>query len=448
MSTPRSHQASRDSANAENLLGESPTPRRSVLLATPRAASLQKGSLQQLTPTERRYVLMSRCGAVLLRCGFALGSTATLSRKLELVGGNIRAYAAATANVQSAISASQLLLAPTVGALSDSLGRRPLQLASSIAMMFWHLFLANRRLCNSIFRYQAFGVLCMGVCSAGSMTVRQAALADLFGSRPSIAAQIESQNMFWVSTVGMFAPLVGAEIARRAPNLALRLAAAVCVLQLPLIFFMPETLTKQERKPLRGSLKFSNPLSNVAVLFSNGPGLRGLAIVNVLYAGCNGAYFPTELAVAQCTQYLGHPHYHHRLLSLPLLCHAGAFANISEYAMGSCGWVPADISYLNSGQGFLSAFAFRQVFPRMLRRFGAKGAFQLGSLASASALLLLSQAWRGGSKLWCTSLIALAFVIQVPGMGNPVALRTITTKQGLSVAKTSRCQCFPSESDL
>ena len=314
MSTPRSHQASRDSANAENLLGESPTPRRSVLLATPRAASLQKGSLQQLTPTERRYVLMSRCGAVLLRCGFALGSTATLSRKLELVGGNIRAYAAATANVQSAISASQLLLAPTVGALSDSLGRRPLQLASSIAMMFWHLFLANRRLCNSIFRYQAFGVLCMGVCSAGSMTVRQAALADLFGSRPSIAAQIESQNMFWVSTVGMFAPLVGAEIARRAPNLALQLAAAVCVLQLPLIFFMPETLTKQERKPLRGSLKFSNPLSNVAVLFSNGPGLRGLAIVNVLYAGCNGAYFPTELAVAQCTQYLGHPHYHHRLL--------------------------------------------------------------------------------------------------------------------------------------
>jgi hypothetical protein len=392
MSTPRSHQASRDSANVENLAPSMDTQ--------PQPAS-SPGYWSSLTAKERRYVLVSRCSSVLTSVGFALGSAATLARKLELVGGHIGQYASATATVQSGISAMQLLLGPSVASLSDTVGRRPLQLTSSIAMMLWHLFLANRRICSSIFRYQAFAVFCMGICSAGSLSVKQAALDDLFGSRPSIAAQIASQNMFWISVFGFVAPLVGAEIARRAPHTALQLAASVCVLQLPLLLATPETLVPEDRKPFRPN--DSNPLSNVLVLFKNGPGLRGLAIVNVMYNGCNGA-----------------------------------FANISEYAMGSCGWVPADVSYLNSGQGLLQAFAFQQVFPRMLRRFGARGAFQLGSLASASALMLLSLAWRGGSKWWCTLLIALSFVVQVPGLGNPVALRTITTKQGLSVARSSR----------
>lgn len=104
--------------------------------------------------------------------------------------------------------------------------------------------------------------------------------------------------------------------------------------------------------------------------------------------------------------------------------------------MGHAGWLPHDVSYFNSMQGMLAAFSFRQIVPRMLRRHGACGAFRMGSLFSAASLALLSQAWRGPSKAWKTRLILMCFVVLTPGRGSPLALRTITTKQGIYAAKT------------
>jgi MFS family permease len=190
--------------------------------------------------------LQHTCGSVLQFVGFSVAQAATLSRKLELVGGDIGRYAAATATVQSAISACQLMLSPSVGSLSDALGRRPLMLVAGCSGVAWHLFLSHASACSSIERYMAGAILCMGVCSAGSMSVRQASLDDVFGSRPTVSAHVASQTAFWQSITQFVAPLVGAELGRRSPVGALRLAAALSALHLPLTLWTDETLRRSQ----------------------------------------------------------------------------------------------------------------------------------------------------------------------------------------------------------
>ena len=48
---------------------------------------------------------------------------------------------------------------------------------------------------------------------------------------------------------------------------------------------LPETLQKEKRKPF--SLTHSNPLANLALLMTNGAGLRKLSLSALLYLGCN-----------------------------------------------------------------------------------------------------------------------------------------------------------------
>jgi hypothetical protein len=90
-----------------------------------------------------------------------------------------------------------------------------------------------------------------------------------------------------------------------------------------------------------------------------GPGLCGLAVCNGLYQLSNG--------VEQTKM---------------------------NFAMGSLGWSPQDLSYFGSFQGLLGTFAQSTIVMRFLKHFGSAGSFRVGSCFSAVALVLISQSGR------------------------------------------------------
>ena len=268
----------------------------------------------------------------------------------------------------------------------------------SFARAGWYYFLSSPTLCRSIHHYMAGAVVCHGVLSAGGTLVREASLDDLFGQRPAVRAGISAQNLFYTSIVSMLAPIAGAEMSRRGwRGLAHGLGITLSFLQVCVSLLAPETLQKDERRPF--VVKAANPLSNMGLLFRNGPGLRGFAALNFLY-----------------------------------LSSSGCILSKGEYAMRELGWVPEDLSYMRSFEGLTNVFSQRVVVMRMIKRFGAGGAFRVGSLFSCAAYVCMSLAWAAGRHKWQKSLVfLLAHVVWCGGHVEPLALRTLTIKQGLSV---------------
>ena len=339
--------------------------------------------------------------AVVQACSVAaMGMTqaASLQVKLALCGGDLGVSAVATASLISAVSACSFFLQPVVGALSDTLGRRPFMMLEPLARIGWFSFLTSR-LCSSLDRYVIAAVLNFGVLGAGGHLVREAALDDLFGRRAAVRAGIQAQQNFYSSILNTVCPIIGAEVSRRSNQMAHYLGMLLLLLQLGTSsLFMPETLRREERRPFK--IRAMNPLSNMAVLFTHGAGLRGFAIINFLYNFANG-----------CNQ------------------------NKGDYAMTAMDWVPQDISYLQSFESLVNVFSQRIVVMRMIRTFGARGAFVHGSLFSATAYILISIAWfpPSASKLQKTLVFLLGHLIWAGGHVGPLALRTLTVKQGLSV---------------
>ena len=237
-----------------------------------------------------------------------------------------------------------------------------------------------------------------GVLGVGAHVVREAALDDLFGRRAKLRVRIQARMGFYGACLSTICPIIGAEVSRRSLSAAHYLGVVVALVQLISGRAMPETLKPDERLPFK--LKTANPLSNMAVLLTNGPGLRGLAIINFLYNFANG-----------CNQ------------------------NKGEYCMRALDWVPQDISYLQSFDSLVDVFSHRTIVMQMITKLGAKGAFVNGGLFSAAAYLLISIAWfpPSASKLQKTAVLLLAHLIWAGGKVGPLALRTLTIKQGLSV---------------
>ena len=360
--------------------------------------TVSSAATDELTPLERRVVLCNRASYVLMTAGGGLTSAAGLQTKLRLVDHDLGRSAVATATLISTMSGFSLFLTPIVGAASDTLGRKHFQILDSFARAGWYYFLSSPTLCRSINHYIVAAVVCHGVLSAGGMLVREAMLDDLFGRRVSLRADISAQNGFYTSIVSMLAPIAGAEMSRRGwQDLAHGIGVALSFLQVGVSLMIPETLRAYERRPF--VVKAANPISNIGVLFRNGPGLRGLAALNFLYNLSNG-----------CNQ------------------------NKGEYAMRALSWVPEDLSYMQSFEGLTNVFSQRVVVMRMIRKFGAGGAFRTGSLFSCAAYVGIGLSWLVGSQKWQKSLVfLLAHVVWCGGHVGPIALRSVTIKQGLSV---------------
>ena len=172
----------------------------------------------------------------------------------------------------------------------------------------------------------------------------------------------------------MLAPIAGAEMSRRGwRSLAHGLGISLSLVQVGVsLMMMPETVGEDERRPF--IVKAANPISNMGVLFRNGPGLRGLAGLNFLY-----------------------------------LMSSGCILSKGEYAMRELSWVPEDLSYMRSFEWLTNVFSQRVVVMRMIKRFGSGGAFRTGSLFSCAAYAIMGVAWAAGSRKWQKSLVFLLY---------------------------------------
>ena len=360
--------------------------------------AMQYGPDQQLlTADERRVVLQQRTLSVLATLAAGIGAAASMQVKLGLVDYNVGKMATSTGQLISLISLGNLLLGPIVAGMSDRVGRLPIMAISVLARVWWDTRLFG---VQSIERYQEYGVLAFGVFGAGAGSVHQAALDDLFATRPGLSAQVQATNSAWTSAVGLIAPIIGAELGRRSPSVALAVSAMIGALQLPVLLMAKETLHPSKRMPFQ--LRKADPLRNIGVLFRNGPGLRRLAVTNILFTLCTGVQ-----------------------------------QTMTSFQFGSLGWNPADQSYYGSFQSLLGIFSQGSVVMPMLKRLGPLGAFSQGSVFSTVGYVLLSQAWRplGATKLHKTVQLAAAMFMMVPGHVCGLAMRTMIVKQASEVTK-------------
>ena len=236
----------------------------------------------QLQPYERRVAHQQRSLLVLAALSNGLIAAATMQVKCDLIAFDAGKLATSTGQLVALINLGNLLLGPVIGGLSDRFGRLPFMWLPVVGRLWWGFKMFS---VSSIERYQEIGALAFGVCGAGAFSVQQSALDDVFGSRPTLRARIQTSDAVWTSAVGLIAPIVGAEIARRDTQLAMILSTAVWALQIPVLLFSTETLPRQQQKPF--SLCKADPLRNISVLFRNGPGLRRLTIANTLLASCS-----------------------------------------------------------------------------------------------------------------------------------------------------------------
>lgn len=87
---------------------------------------------------------------------------------------------------------------------SDTFGRLPFRYAAVLAATAWPL--CTMRVKN-VHRYQEVAVLLYGLMSAGAGSVEQAALDDVFSTRPVLRASVEARSNVISSVCGLLAPV-------------------------------------------------------------------------------------------------------------------------------------------------------------------------------------------------------------------------------------------------
>jgi len=262
-----------------------------------------------MTPHESRMVQQQRSLLVIATLSNGLIAAASMQVKLGLVGLDMGKMATSTGQLVALVNLGNLFLGPVVGGLSDRFGRLPFMWLPVLGRLWWGVKMMS---VQSIERYQEIGALAFGVFSAGAYSIQQAALDDLFGSRPHLNARIQASNAVWATATGLIAPIIGtnlhdvphsqfrlfrltlvyqdtvhknlslatqltsafgfcagAEIARRDTFAAMALSAGVWALQIPVLMFSSETLPRDEQKTF--SLRKADPLRNISVLLRNGP---------------------------------------------------------------------------------------------------------------------------------------------------------------------------------
>ena len=151
---------------------------------------------KDFTPEEARFVLKGRLHHIFSSLQFNISRSAILDSYMRHAGGSSTVWARHYGLVQTATNLANLLLAPVVGCLSDTIGRKPLMIFGRIGWSAWWLIVANveaisARTGMTALNIRLIGeVLCWGVFSAGNWSAFTAAQADLFGTRPELMAKV------------------------------------------------------------------------------------------------------------------------------------------------------------------------------------------------------------------------------------------------------------------
>ena len=199
--------------------------------------------------------------------------------KLLMLSGNDTAVIAQANSVHWAVNGFlQLFGTPLAGALSDSIGRKPLWALGRCTKLIWFM---GSMFATNMNGYVAACILAWGVGDVGTLSVQEAAWADVFGDRPELSARLKASNQIWTGIAGLIGPVIGAQISLRSPTLGFYVSSAMCIIESVMVMCSQESLAKDERKPFAGIvplLKKANPFSSIGLLFTNGPGLRSLGI--------------------------------------------------------------------------------------------------------------------------------------------------------------------------
>ena len=330
------------------------------------AAFISNFSLKPFTLEEKKFVITTRFIQLFSSLNFNVSSAAAMDMYMRHSGGSATAMALHYGTVQSSINLCNMFLAPVVGCLSDTFGRKPFMALGRLGWTLWWLILANSDRLSAAFsitplRLRLLGeVLCWGVIQAGTWSVYTAASADYFGTRPSLMGRVGTTGgQLW--DCGQFAgSLIGAFLARRAPLAALYASAFCALTTVGLVASLTEPLPKAKRKPFK--VAEANPIGSLLLLFKYGAGLRRLTVMtSFLYATYS------------------------------------TWSVRSAYRLGPVGMSSSTIAYINTGDAVgMIASQGAIVLPLQAKR-GYKYAFQVGCVGGFLCYIIEGLAWAGST---------------------------------------------------
>lgn len=149
----------------------------------PVAAFLLNFSLDEFNAEEKDFVIKTRMSQFLASLNFNISSAAALDMYMKHSGGSSTVMAMHYGTVQSSTNLCNMLLAPAVGCLSDTIGRKPLMMAGRCGWVLWWITLANIDAIAAAtkftqLRIRLIGeVVCWGIIQAGSWSAYTAAQA-------------------------------------------------------------------------------------------------------------------------------------------------------------------------------------------------------------------------------------------------------------------------------
>eukprot|EP01043_Picozoa_sp_COSAG02_P007173 COSAG02_NODE_211_length_28730_cov_5.599490_13_plen_285_part_00 len=231
-----------------------------------------------LTKRERGVMWQHRILNVAWELKFGMSSSSLMLKLLELSGNDTAVIAQANSVHWAVNGFLQLFGTPLAGALSDSIGRKPLWALGRCSKLVW--FMGSHR-ATSMNTYVVACILAWGVGDLGTLSVQEAAWADVFGDRPELSARLKASNQVWTGIAGLVGPIIGAQLSLQSATIGFFVSAAMCIIEAAMVMASRESLPKNERKPFVGImplLKKANPFSSIGLLFMNGPGLRALGI--------------------------------------------------------------------------------------------------------------------------------------------------------------------------
>ena len=176
--------------------------------------------------------------------------------------------------VASIFSISQFFASPITGKLSDHFGRKPLLILSQLSTLAGFLLLGFSTTVILLIAARLIDGLL-----GSNMTVSQAYISDIVKPKHRTKVYGYSSGIFGVGLI--FGPLIGGVLAQINYSVPMFFAAAITLVSILLVLFLPETITKNKEK---FSLGFNNIVPvNEAKRYAKTPHVRNHLLIFFIY---------------------------------------------------------------------------------------------------------------------------------------------------------------------
>lgn len=292
----------------------------------------------------------------------------------------------------------QFLFAPTLGSISDRIGRRPVLLTGICGLGLMTLVPA---VATSL--WVILGSRILGGMMSSNIVVAQAYIADITPEQQRITSFGKIGAIFGIAFV--LGPAIGGSLGQIDPRLPFFVAGGICVLNFLYGFFiLPESLKQTNPAPL--SLRKINPFSAIAGL-SRLPNILPFLVVITL--------FTLAQSLMQCT-----------------------WALYTEYRYG---WTPFLIGMSIFALGISISLTQGVILPKLTRRFTPQSIVLIGLLIGlASTLCIGLSAWGGLSLLLICAFAVMGIV--GPTIQGEISRRCTKDNQGVSLGAVSSLNSF------